>query len=174
MIPVSAQEISSKFVLPARFAQIAYYPSDLLQAWGCSNPCKALGLGSFTPLTVGGGADPTVFAGHDNQTQNIVVAHQGTDSTKALRAHRAAPPIPFSLQSSQGCRTRYSGTSSSQDTALAGGCGLGHSHARQHLDPTISINTIVFAPPRVCQSHRLRGTLAGVRMGRQYCPLRGT
>lgn len=54
--PVSAQEISSKFVRPARFAQIAYCPSNLVQTWECGNSCQALGLGGFTPLTVGGGA----------------------------------------------------------------------------------------------------------------------
>ncbi len=54
--PVSAQEISSKFVRPARFAQIAYCPSNLVQTWKCGNSCQALGLGGFTPLTVGGGA----------------------------------------------------------------------------------------------------------------------
>jgi hypothetical protein len=53
--PVSAQDISTKFVRPARFSQIAYCPSNVVQVWDCKPSCQALQMDGFTPLSVGGG-----------------------------------------------------------------------------------------------------------------------
>ncbi|KAI9433464.1 alpha/beta-hydrolase [Lactarius indigo] len=181
MIPVSAQEISSKLVRPARFAQIAYCPSDLLQTWECGNSCQAAGLGGFTPLTVGGdgGKIPHFFVGHDNQTESIVVAHQGTDPTKlhsilnVVRVFQEGLnttlfPKAGDVKVHEGFACTQGRTADTilstvklglQNTMFRNVLVTGHSLGaavaildalmlRQHLDPTISISTIVFAPPR--------------------------
>ncbi|KAI0047406.1 alpha/beta-hydrolase [Auriscalpium vulgare] len=74
------------FVRPAQFARIAYCSSEAVQSWNCGDPCKALGLGSVQPLAVGGdgGATPRFFVAHDNTTNSVVVAHQGTDADNPL------------------------------------------------------------------------------------------
>jgi hypothetical protein len=55
------------------------------------------------------------------------------------------PPIPFSLQSSPGCRSRRPRQRYSFGAAIA---ILDAFMLRQHLNLSDSINTIIFAPPR--------------------------
>ena len=61
--PVSAQDITDNFVRPAHFSGLAYCSSDLINAWNCGPSCQALQMGSFTPLSAGGGAFPVYMSG---------------------------------------------------------------------------------------------------------------
>ncbi|EIM80306.1 alpha/beta-hydrolase [Stereum hirsutum FP-91666 SS1] len=83
---VSNATIDDDFVRPAQFSRIAYCSSAAVEAWNCGAPCQALGMNGVTPLVVGGdgGQTPRFFVSHDNKTQSIVVAHQGTDSSNVL------------------------------------------------------------------------------------------
>ncbi|KAH9989900.1 alpha/beta-hydrolase [Russula compacta] len=179
---VSAQEISNKFVRPAQFSQLAYCSSSLIKSWNCGSSCQALQMGSFTPITVGGDGQsvPYFFVGHDNMTQSIVVAHQGTDpsSIRSLlndaesemgpmsptlfpnvgsdvrvhtgfaRAHgRSADEVLSAVKSG----LQSTGTSSVLVTGHSLGAAIAAMDAlmlHQNLDPSVSINTVVFGLPR--------------------------
>jgi len=72
------------FIRPARFSQIAYCSAKAVLSWNCGPPCDA--LPGIEPITAGGddGLIPMYYIVHDPTTQSIVVAHQGTDSSKIL------------------------------------------------------------------------------------------
>ncbi|TDL26635.1 alpha/beta-hydrolase [Rickenella mellea] len=82
--PVDAATVQS-FARPAEFARIAYCTSQAVLSWKCGAPCDALSPG-VDVLTAGGdSADiPFYYIAHDNATQSIVVAHQGTDAKSIL------------------------------------------------------------------------------------------
>ncbi|KAI9430503.1 Alpha/Beta hydrolase protein [Lactarius psammicola] len=125
-------------------------------------------------------SDPSVFVGHDSQTQSIVVAHQGTDPTKLhsilnvvrlfqeglnttlfpnaggdVKAHKGSACTQGRTADTILSTVKSGLQNTTSRNVLVTGHSLGAAIAildalmlRQHLDPSVSINTIVFAPPR--------------------------
>ncbi|KZT25361.1 alpha/beta-hydrolase [Neolentinus lepideus HHB14362 ss-1] len=81
---VSDATIDGDFVRPAQFSRIAYCSTQAVTSWQCGEPCAAVGNVTFLQAGGGDGLIPMYFIAHDQDTQTIVVAHQGTDPENIL------------------------------------------------------------------------------------------
>ncbi|KAK0202313.1 alpha/beta-hydrolase, partial [Desarmillaria ectypa] len=83
---VSPSNLTTAFSRPAFFSRVAYCPSASVIALNCGAPCDALGAGSIKILAAGGTGSfiPRFIIAHDNFTNSIVVAHQGTDPSSII------------------------------------------------------------------------------------------
>lgn len=82
---VSDATIETDFVRPAQFSRIAYCSSQAVTSWQCGAPCAAVGP-NVKVLQAGGddGLIPMYFIAHDQDTDSILLAHQGTDAQNIL------------------------------------------------------------------------------------------
>ncbi|KAK0188338.1 alpha/beta-hydrolase [Armillaria mellea] len=82
---VSPSDLSATFSRPAYFSRIAYCSTAAVMAFSCGAPCDAL-VDSVRILASGGvvGLLPRFIIAHDNLTNSIVVAHQGTDPSSII------------------------------------------------------------------------------------------
>ncbi|KAL0057375.1 hypothetical protein AAF712_015984 [Marasmius tenuissimus] len=83
--PLSVPDLESKFLRAAQFSRVSYCSSAAVTAWECGGPCDEIGKG-VKVIQAGGddGLIPMYFVAHDPTTNNIVVAHQGTNSKNLL------------------------------------------------------------------------------------------
>ncbi|KAK0432653.1 alpha/beta-hydrolase [Armillaria borealis] len=82
---VSPSDLTAAFSRPAFFSRIAYCSSATVMTFSCGMPCDAL-EDSVNILATGddGGLIPRFIIAHDNLTNSIVVAHQGTDPSSII------------------------------------------------------------------------------------------
>ncbi|KAK0501860.1 alpha/beta-hydrolase [Armillaria luteobubalina] len=82
---VSPSDLTTAFSRPAYFSRAAYCSAAAVMAFSCGAPCDAL-VDSVKILVTGGlgGLIPRFIIAHDNSTNSIVVAHQGTDPSSII------------------------------------------------------------------------------------------
>ncbi|PBK87110.1 alpha/beta-hydrolase [Armillaria gallica] len=82
---VSPSDLTAAFSRPAFFSRVAYCSSASVMTFSCGAPCDAL-VYSVKILATGGdgGLIPRSMIAHDNLTNSIVVAHQGTDPSSII------------------------------------------------------------------------------------------
>ncbi|KAI0248779.1 alpha/beta-hydrolase [Lactifluus subvellereus] len=153
-------------------------------------------IDNFTPPTIGGDGNevPLFFVGHDTTTQCIVVAHKGTNTSNILSIVKDVkfslghmnptffPNAGSDVQVHNGLAETQGRTADAmlsavksglQSTVLVTGHSLGAAIAtmdavmlRQHLDPTVSIRTVVFGLPR--GGNAAFANLIGSQLGSQF------